>query len=46
MDYAWITQKMKMYRLHSQECWCILSSSAFTQHLVDPVGKTQNGTFE
>lgn len=35
-----------MYRLHSQECWYILPSSAFTHHLVGPVGKTQNGTFE
>lgn len=39
MDYAWIILKMKMYRLHSQECWYILPSSAFTHHLVGPVGK-------
>lgn len=32
---------MKMNRLHSKECWYILPYSAFTQHLVDPVGKTQ-----
>lgn len=39
MDYAWI--KMKMYRLHSQECWYILPSSSCTHHLAGLVGKTK-----
>lgn len=46
MDYAWIFLKVKTYRWHSKNDWYILPYSAFTPHSVDPVEKTQNGTFE